>query len=655
MDAAAGVRRRALPLAEPATRRTPATSGGRPIVASRSRRWRFPVPGGPAIGIVIALLALVPASAWLGLFGMPASPLLLRGILLLRVALVVTGVFVALGSLADLWTDAPRSRSTRPATADASLGGLRDPALLGLLIAATVLRLIRLDAGMWVDEVSTLVEYGQHSLGYIVSTYATNNQHPLFSVLARVAIVIFGEHTWSLRLPSVLFGVGSVWGVYALGRVVASRREALLAAALLTFSYQGVWFSQNARGYAGLLFWSLLSSWLLLRGLREPGTRRVWLWFAIAVALGMYTHLTMLFVVMAQCLVYAWWVVTGGGHGAGRGARARRLGEPTTAPWVPFVSGFVLAGLLTILLYAPVLPQIPEASAGDLSNVATWRSPLWMITETVRGMQLGALGIVVVAAGLAIVLMGCGSYLRREPAIPVLFVASVGLGGGVMLALGHHLWPRFFFYAVGFALLVVVRGVFVAAALGGRLLRWTPERAELLATLGLVAVTAFGARSLQWVYRPKQDFGGALAYIAQQQQPGDAMVSAGVAAIAMRQYYAPDWPTVKSADDLRTVMNASPRTWMVYTLPIEMEQAHAEVLAIVRSEFREMRVFEGSLGGGAVIVALATRVPGPPAGGEVQTPSDDEAEPGATAPEEPLPDGVPDRVVAMAAPATGAR
>ena len=77
-----------------------------------------------------------------------------------------------------------------------------------------------------------------------------------------------------IATTGVLFGLASILALYLFGRQVTSASESLLAAALLTFSYHHVWFSQNARGYTGLLFWTLLSSWLLLRALRNGAARR---------------------------------------------------------------------------------------------------------------------------------------------------------------------------------------------------------------------------------------------------------------------------------------------------------------------------------------------------------------------------------------------
>lgn len=135
--------------------------------------------------------------------------------------------------------------------------------LAALITAGILLRAYQLNAGLWLDEILTLVKYARLPVGEIVTFYDSENQHFLYSLLARISLVSFGESVWALRLPAVIFGVLSIPTMYLLGCELTDRLEAMLAAALLTFSYHHVWFSQNARGYSGLLFWAILSSWLL--------------------------------------------------------------------------------------------------------------------------------------------------------------------------------------------------------------------------------------------------------------------------------------------------------------------------------------------------------------------------------------------------------
>ncbi len=175
--------------------------------------------------------------------------------------------------------------------------------LATILFTAAVLRLYGLSFGLWFDEIMTYVKYAGMPYGKIITTYDSQNNHILYSLLAHSSFQIFGKSAFALRLPAVLFGVASIWAIYLLGREVSTRREALFSAVLLAFSYHHIWFSQNARGYTGLLFWTLLSSWLLLRGIRE-GWPKLWLLYAITIAFGAYTHMTMSFVVIGHFIIY---------------------------------------------------------------------------------------------------------------------------------------------------------------------------------------------------------------------------------------------------------------------------------------------------------------------------------------------------------------
>lgn len=175
-------------------------------------------------------------------------------------------------------------------------------ALVFLLLGATFLRLLYLNAGLWLDEILTLTRYARLPYQEIILLFDSENQNFLYSLLAHTGLVLFGESAWALRLPAVVFGVAGIAALYFFAREVTTRREALLAAALLTFSYHHVWFSQNARGYSALLFWTLFSSWFFVRALKYDRPE-YWIAFAITAAPGVYTHITMLALVLAQFII----------------------------------------------------------------------------------------------------------------------------------------------------------------------------------------------------------------------------------------------------------------------------------------------------------------------------------------------------------------
>jgi 4-amino-4-deoxy-L-arabinose transferase-like glycosyltransferase len=82
---------------------------------------------------------------------------------------------------------------------------------------------------------------------------------------------IFGVSIESLRLPSVLFGVGSILLLYLLGWLEYDRWSGLLAAAMLAFNGFHMYWSQIAKMMTMACFLGLLSSLLLLRLSQKTG------------------------------------------------------------------------------------------------------------------------------------------------------------------------------------------------------------------------------------------------------------------------------------------------------------------------------------------------------------------------------------------------
>ncbi len=469
--------------------------------------------------------------------------------------------------------------------------------LLVILVAASALRFYRLGEGLWLDEIITDYEYVRLPYHEIITTYDSENQHFLYTLMARAAYDLFGPSPWALRLPAALFGIGSLAALYLLARRVTSISEGLLATALLAFSYHHIWFSQNARGYSGLLFWTLLSSWALLAAL-QTGRTRYWLAFAGAVALGLYTHMTMVFVVFGQAAVAALWLLN---HRTKAAALLRGM-----------VVGFGAAGGLSLLLYAPVLPQLLRGMGREPSVVGEWKSPLWTLSELLRGLNIGFTGGLAALLALVVVAAGLLSYLRRQPAIVVLLGVPVLAGALVVIGLGHHLWPRFFYFAFGFGALVLVRGAFLIGQwVTGWLARLRRDSPAVNPAWGGIAVCLLlivaAAVSVPKVYGPKQDYEGAMAFVTAQRQPGDAVVTASIAALPYKNYFHTDWQVIEDAAALSATRSRADRTWFVYTFPPVLQAVLPEVMASLNEDFQVVAQFPGTVSGGTVYVLRADR------------------------------------------------
>lgn len=538
---------------------------------------------GYLVAIILAVTgAFLSTPAWIQLLRGPtasAPPELIAGVRLFRLLLLVTALFVAVAIRLG-WTRKARSVGVRRRDVHHAMA-------IGVLIClATALRLYRLGEGLWLDEVLTLANYARLPLGVIATTYNDQNQHLLYSLLAHLSLAAFGDNAWAFRLPAALFGVGSIYATYLFGRQIASTTEALLAAALLTFSFQHLWFSQNARGYTALLFFTLLSSVLLVRGIRDREPR-TWMLYAISVSFGMYSHLTMIYVVFGQFLMFVWeWL--------------RPTGRDRGTLWPPLVAGFVLSALLTLLAYALVLPRILGPGLSEKTEAAVWLNPLWTLTETLARLQIGVIFGAVVLVGGAVLIVGFASYARERPPLLALFLGPVVTGAAVTIALQHALWPRFFFFAAGFAMLVIVRGITAGCQTLTRWLSLDDSTGRRIAT-GLTAVAiVISAIALPRAYGPKQDYLAARDFVTNAAGPSDAIATSGLAGNVYR-HYAPQWRVVENPEDLRA-LDRGGAVWVVVTMPVHLEARYPELAKELRDYFEPVKQFPGTLGDGTVFV-----------------------------------------------------
>jgi mannosyltransferase len=178
----------------------------------------------------------------------------------------------------------------------------RDAVILLLIVAlAAFLRFYRLDyQSLWYDEAYTasVTDPATVGLSYIWGSGPVAYMPPLHHTLVYLSRLL-GTGEASLRLPSVLAGILTVVLIYLTAKYCFNRRVATFASLIATVSTFHVYYSQEARAYSLLMLLSIASTYFLVRALREK--RPVW-WLAymICAALGLYSHLYMAFVLLAQ-------------------------------------------------------------------------------------------------------------------------------------------------------------------------------------------------------------------------------------------------------------------------------------------------------------------------------------------------------------------
>lgn len=540
---------------------------------------------GGALVAAAAVLPHGPLAAAVAAAG--GAPDLARGFLLLRLVLAATGLLLA-GTA--YWQLGRNSVGLVRLPLPARVSMLRSDALAvgALVLLAAALRVPALNAQYWIDEMFTVVEFVRPSFIAIVTSFESQNNHPLYSLLANAAVAVLGESPWVLRLPALLFGVASIGAVYWLAVQITDRTEALLATALLAVSYHHVWFSQNARSYTALLFFTLVGTGLFLRLCRERtgDARSTALAYAAFMTLAVYAHMTAALIVCAHFLVWAVAVsVRGRWQDAWRSAPAFAV---------------ALAGALSLCVYAPGLGHIASGLGGAGEQVdMVWKNPLWMLMETVRGLARGVPGGVPALAIAAIApVAGLVSYARRDPVITALMIAPGILTAALLVATAHNLWPRFFFFAAGFVILVVVRGVFALAA---------AQRLVTPRTLGALVVALLVAGSallLPAAWAPKQQFVEAMDHIERARAPGDVVAVTGIADWVYHDFYPTDWTSVEDAGTLRRLTSAPGRTWLIHIMP-ELIAARTPELWAAVEEFDEVATYRGTLAGGTIHIGVS--------------------------------------------------
>ena len=146
-----------------------------------------------------------------------------------------------------------------------------------ILVLGLILRLINLDQSLWLDEAISALAARDYSFFGIIKDFIPGDTHPpLYYLILKFWASIWEFSEISLRIPSVLFGVATIFILYKISQ------KSLIPALLLATSGLHIYYSQEVRMYAlstllvslAVYFflkksWKLFSLSLLLIGLTD--------------------------------------------------------------------------------------------------------------------------------------------------------------------------------------------------------------------------------------------------------------------------------------------------------------------------------------------------------------------------------------------------
>jgi len=162
--------------------------------------------------------------------------------------------------------------------------------LLLILLLGTFLRLYQLgEKSLWTDEL--VVMENAASIVDVKSflTHTLDDDLPRFYSLIFKFWMHFGKSEFTMRVLSVIFGCLSILVVYALSRLFFDTKTSLSAAFLTAISPFLLLYDREIRMYSLFALFSLLSTYLFIRSLRE-NNKTLWGLYALVNVLNIYTH-----------------------------------------------------------------------------------------------------------------------------------------------------------------------------------------------------------------------------------------------------------------------------------------------------------------------------------------------------------------------------
>jgi hypothetical protein len=216
--------------------------------------------------------------------------------------------------------------------------------ILGIItLLGFFLRILDLNQSIAYDEAYTFIHFASRPFKHILADYSAPNNHIFHTILVGISYRLFGGQAWALRLPAFIAGILIIPAMYIAARRFFSEYQALAAAGLVAVIPLFVNYSVNGRGYTLLVLFALLLAnfaEILVRYQSKPAL----IAFTLTAALGFYTIPIFLYPMAGISL---WVLVTYLSSNEPQKDKFRKLGI--------FLGACLLAGLLTLVLYSPVI------------------------------------------------------------------------------------------------------------------------------------------------------------------------------------------------------------------------------------------------------------------------------------------------------------
>jgi 4-amino-4-deoxy-L-arabinose transferase-like glycosyltransferase len=338
--------------------------------------------------------------------------------------------------------------------------------VLFLLLIAGLIRFFWLERPLEHDEAFTYYVFGRLPLRYAIADYSYPNNHIFHTLLLKLAVGLFGNASWVMRLPAYLFGTAIAPLVYAFARQCTHKRTAsLLAGSLVALYPYMVQYSVNARGYSLAAAFTVMAAWLAWNVMQQKN-RLLWLLFSLTIILGLYTLPIML---LPAGGLFTWLLLTG----------LLNKFTPAYGRW-GWLKYMILSGLLivlgTVILYLPVILGSGMGSLIANPNVAPLNPHEFLPTLMDRLKDIwkewqSGFPIWLTLPASFFVLIGMLRFDKKSRSPVSLYLSLLLFLVLYSILQKPNLWPRVIYYLTPFLMLTLAFGLDALAAMLGRMLK----------------------------------------------------------------------------------------------------------------------------------------------------------------------------------------
>ena len=340
---------------------------------------------------------------------------------------------------------------------------------------------------------------------------------PLMQIIVCLFTDVFGVNEWSLRFPLFLFAILTLPLIYYITwRITASKIQSFIISALLCFHSYHIYYAFQMRGYAMIVFWSMLSSYYLLRMLQSPLQRKARNAYVIATVALVYTHLFSIYFVIAQQIVLILLIL-----------KNKLLNRDSV---VAYFNTFLTTMLIIILLYIPQLPALAMNVLAENSNAQVHPDYFLQVMAGINYLVAYSDQVFITTITGAIILLLYIIIVKQDIANQILFLSSllfIILTG--LIPVNSGFYPRYLLCALpGF--------LFITSSVIIELLKRSSLYFKTIAVLLFIGTIALNVSAYRNSYRVIQDYKGAVLFCHQQIKAGGVIAANSLGKTEVKWY-----------------------------------------------------------------------------------------------------------------------